>query len=351
MAIVAERHPVDLEEPTLERVAVGLARLAHKRRWLIVTPATVIGVALGVLMLLGPRQYEAFTSFIPNSRFGPNALAGLAVQFGVGIPTSEPTQSADFYLSLMRSHTFLGELVDARYDTAAGGARASLITVYRAKGATPALRREDAIRHLSRNLAVSVDRKSGIIAVRAVAQTPSLSVALARTALDAVNRFNVERRRSQAHQERVFAEERLTSARASLRTAEDRLQSFLLRNREYRNSPELTFQHDRLARDVVLNHQLVTTLAQAVEQARIDEVRDTPLITVVEPPVYPVRPKSRGILRSTIVVFVVVAIIGLVIAIVMDYWPIFRSRAWPRAQAQAPAGKRRAIDDTGSATM
>ncbi len=44
------------------------------------------------------------------------------------------------------------------------------------------------------------------------------------------------------------------------------------------------FEHDRLERPVSMRQELVTAMAQAYEQARVDEVRNTPVITVIDQP-------------------------------------------------------------------
>jgi uncharacterized protein involved in exopolysaccharide biosynthesis len=62
----------------------------------------------------------------------------------------------------------------------------------------------------------------------------------------------------------------------------------LQQNRTFEQSPELTFTHDRLQREVSVQQQLYLSLAQAYEQARIDEVRNTPIITMIERPIMPV---------------------------------------------------------------
>jgi uncharacterized protein involved in exopolysaccharide biosynthesis len=43
-----------------------------------------------------------------------------------------------------------------------------------------------------------------------------------------------------------------------------------------------------------MRQSLVTAMAQAFEQARIDEVRNTPVITVIDQPAPPALPDSRG---------------------------------------------------------
>ena len=48
--------------------------------------------------------------------------------------------------------------------------------------------------------------------------------------------------------------------------------------------------HDGLQREVMLRQSVLTTLVQSYEQARISEVRDTPVITVLYTPFVPAGP-------------------------------------------------------------
>jgi uncharacterized protein involved in exopolysaccharide biosynthesis len=110
-------------------------------------------------------------------------------------------------------------------------------------------------------------------------------------------------------------EQRTAEARANLNTAEGHLLDFLVRNRNYDNSPELKFQFERLSREVSGRQQLYITLAQSYEKARIDEIRDTPLLTVIEPPNLPTGPKPRWTVLKTLVG----AIVGMLIAIFIGF--------------------------------
>src|SRR5438067_2285669 len=93
---------------------------------------------------------------------------------------------------------------------------------------------------------------TGMLAGLAVAllsvttQWPSVSLALAEKLIRGVGTFNVERRRSQAAAERQFVDAQAAESERALRDAENALQSFLQRNREYGGSPQLPFERDRL---------------------------------------------------------------------------------------------------------
>jgi uncharacterized protein involved in exopolysaccharide biosynthesis len=132
----------------------------------------------------------------------------------------------------------------------------------------------------------------------------ALSQRIATKLLDVLNAFNLARRQSQARSERQFIEDRLAAARAESRVAENRLQNFLTGNRTVFNSPVLQFEQQRLQRDVTITQQVLLTLTQSFEQARIEEVRDTPVITIIEPPNLPVDPQPRGLVKGVLAALV-----------------------------------------------
>ena len=70
-----------------------------------------------------------------------------------------------------------------------------------------------------------------------------------------------------------------------------------------RGSPELALEEQRLERAVVMRQQVYTTLVQLYEQVRLDALRNTPVITVVEPPEVAARPDSRHVALKTALTF------------------------------------------------
>lgn len=298
---------------------LGMVNVLLHHRTLIIAMSLLLAVPTAVFTLTRPRTYSSISSFMPQSKRPASAAAGLAAQFGLTMPGSEPGQSPAFYAELVRSAEILGPVVDHQYETrtARGPATQTLVELYGAEdlisGPTPALRRDAAIERLKRSLGVSVT-KTGLVRVTVTAQDPSLAQQINAHILTRLNQFNLENQRGQAAAERRFVERRLEEVRRDLRDAEDRLQLFLQRNRAYSQSPELTFQQERLAREVSLQQQLHTTLAQSYEQAKIEEVRDTPVITTVERPNFALRPNRRGTVTRTLTALVVGALFGVVLA-------------------------------------
>jgi uncharacterized protein involved in exopolysaccharide biosynthesis len=138
-----------------------------------------------------------------------------------------------------------------------------------------------------------------------------------------LNQFNLERRQSQSREQRRFTGERLAEAEQDLRQSERTELAFLQRNRDYSSSPMLTFEAGRLARDVQVKQELFLTLSKAHTEARIAEVRDTPVLTVVDSAVAPFRRARPQRTLGTLIAMTIGAVIGIGLAYVVD----FRKRA------------------------
>ena len=299
------------EGTPLVRTVVVLLR--HRRLVLAIIGLCAI-VTAGVL-LLRDRTYTATAVFMPEARRplgGGGALSGLALQFGLSLTGGESAQNAAFYADLVRSPAVLNQLVTTPFEfsTDTGTVKATLIELYRSRGRTDALRRDYAVRRVADAVSAVVMQRTGVVRLTVTTPWPALSREVGMRLLDLVNRFNLESRRSEATAERRFTEQRVADVRGDLREAENRMQEFLLRNRDYRNSPALTFEAERLTREISMQQAIFTTLVQAYEQAKIDEVRDTPVITIVEPPLVPVRPDPRGVVKKTVLALFV----GMVLA-------------------------------------
>lgn len=276
----------------------GMAVLFLEWRRLFVVLPLATAVLAGLWALTRPKSYTSSAAFVPRTTSeSPLArFSGLAAQLGVAVPLGDAGQSPDFYASLLKSRQLLRSTVESPYRAERDGAvqEGDLVRLLDARGARPEDRREAAIRLLSARAKVTRELKTGIVRLEVRMPSASLAQQVANRMLELLDHYNREVLRSQASAERTFVEGRLADARQELSASEDRLLAFLQKNRDYRNSPELSFTADRLERDVALRQQVVTSLAQSYEQARIDVVRNTPVITVVERPEAPVRRNARG---------------------------------------------------------
>jgi uncharacterized protein involved in exopolysaccharide biosynthesis len=251
----------------------------------------------GVLVLaaLGGVAHYFFTSqdYVAESRFRPaesgadmGRLAGIAAQFGINYAMGGESESIDFYAELLRSRELLAEVLLTGYEVQRPNGTpfaGTYLDYNNINHADERIRLGRGLRHLRNHVAISTNAKSGIVTIRTEADTPELAEHLNRVMLDRVNAFNLERRQSKSAAERVFVEEQLAASRAELAAAERELETFLESNRRM-DVPYLQFQDTRLRRQVETRLEVYRSLSQNYEKARIDEVRDIPVITVVDSP-------------------------------------------------------------------
>ncbi|MBI4500132.1 MAG: hypothetical protein HY700_03125 [Gemmatimonadetes bacterium] len=259
------------------------------RRWRVALGVPVLGVLLAmVIALMWPRGYVATAQFLPQVTGDQSRLAGLAAQFGINIGGSASPESPDFYAQLIQSRELTEAVVRSTYRLHRGDS-----TVYRegrlpelvaSGGETPLARLRRGMRWLRKHRAVGVSLKTGVIAVQVTAPQPELAEQINGRILELVNEYNLNRRQTRASAEREFVEGRLRDMHDSLLATEAAYQRFLERNKRYQQSPELMLQAANLRAALDLRRQVYNSLAQSLEQARIDQVRNTPVISVIDRP-------------------------------------------------------------------
>lgn len=253
----------------------------------------LIGGCLGLIPVIIARStYTATATFVPQSSGDDShsSLASLAGQFGISVGGgSSQTQSPQFYADLLLSRVILAPLADESFVVDSGKPARTLPSLVGVTEKDSARRVDLTVEALTENvLSYDISKETGVISLRVKTKWRSLSLAIENELLTRVNAFNLHTQQTSATAERVFTEARLADAKQSLRQAEDQLEAFLQRNRQYQNSPELQFAHDRLQRVVDVQQGVVTSLTQNYEDVRIREVRDTPVITILQQPAVPV---------------------------------------------------------------
>jgi len=263
-----------------------LGRL-RRGRGLIIGAFVVGGIVAGGISRLLPAKYTSDASFLPQTSqaSSASALAGVASQLGLSLPSSQTTSSPSFYADLVTSRGILDTLAQTPLSNVRDGGQipVRLIDKYGGRG-TPTQQLETAVSALRKRITANVVVKTGVVGISVTTDSPTLSAAIVRRILELVSAFNLRTRQSQANSEGTFVASQMDAASGDLHAAEDRLRNFLATNQQYRSSSEAAVTHDRLERDVNLKQQLYTTLAEALQRARIEEVRNTPVIMVIDPP-------------------------------------------------------------------
>jgi uncharacterized protein involved in exopolysaccharide biosynthesis len=287
----------------------------------------MIGIPLGMMLftvawtLAAERQYKAAAIIAPQVEARGGRLASLAAQigFGTGAGTGD---GVEFYKVVLTSRDLLAATALTEYEFARGPGdtlRGNLIALFKVEGRTNHERLLAAIKLLQERVSTGINWDASLLTLEVKAPWPELALQINLRMLELFGEFNVGQLQSRAASERRFVEGRLDEARRDLEAAEADLESFLEQNRRYQDSPQLLFEFARQQRRVDLRQQVFLTLSQMYEQARIEEVRNTPVFTIVDHPERSVQPAGRGLVTNTIVAMLMGLIIGTVVVLTLEY--------------------------------
>lgn len=294
--------------------------LLRRPRLLVALPLVfaLLGIAVSLLV---PRKYIAFASFVPQEPATlPSGLSQLASQFGLLGSARPGTSSPQFYADLLISRDVLRDVVTTDYATPEPGRfQGSLYEYFKVASADSVRAFTAVVPKLLGALSIRADKATGIVRLEVSTKFPELSRQVARKFLDEVNAYNQRRRHSIGRAEREFLETQEAEARQALKDAEDELATFFLHNRRFQDSPELVAAVARLQRQVSMRQQLYVALNENLGAAKIEEARNTPVITEVESPEGLIQRQSRGTVRNSVLGFFLGLALAVGIAFFSEY--------------------------------
>lgn len=320
--------PGDTDHGRLRAISVfEVATVLVQRRFLVLA-ASLLSGAIAVYPTF--TQTDTFTAVAvamtsqPSNGRSASRLDALVGQFGGGSgeggggSASSPAALG----ALAKSNVILGRLMEDSV-TVPGGARTRLGN-FVAGAAEPedtdrerAVRRDRAVKGLRGWVSVTGGGIPGSVEISVQTPWPEVSAEVASLLLNQLDRWNREQGQRSAGVERRFLEERLSEQSERLAQAEARMASFLEANRQLGNSPQLAFERDRLQREVSLHQQILVGLLQSREDVRLREVRDTPVLTVIEPPAPPLEADPRQVKRRLLLGLFAGVFVGSVIALLL----------------------------------
>lgn len=328
------RHPESSGASTL--TLADVAKILRRRRNFILATGLISALTVAVITAVLPRSYTSSASFVLQGNRGSAASAagGLASQLGLSIGTGDAWQQPNFYADLVQSREILDAVANDTFCAPCHPVptRRSLAQLLDVSAPDSAHRIAAVAGELKKQLSASVALRTGLVTLEVTSRSPLLAEQIAQKVLDELTRFSLDTRRSQASSERQFAQQRMREVEANVRRAEAQLEDFYRSNRTFMNSPELRFYEQRLLRDVALQQDLYTALARSAEQARLDEVRDMPSMSIVDHANLPLEPNPRRLpLRASLG-----GVLGLIVGAAIAIAQAMKAHQVP-ARAERPA--------------
>jgi uncharacterized protein involved in exopolysaccharide biosynthesis len=316
----------------LSLLAIASVVLRWRR---IIAGMAIAGLIIGgVHGLLSPRLFVSSARFLPQGAENQQSdLAAAASRFGIRVPTNGGAWTPAMYVELLRSPTLLEPIVgDTILVAELHNKRTAVLDLLEIGPGSPARRLDSGVRKLAGMITAEEVRTINAVRVSAETPWPSVSLQIVERLVQGVNQFNLQTRKSQASAERQFVEARAVQAEATLRAAEDRLQYFQERNKIIPPQSELGLDRDRLKRDVDRLQEIYSSLLQNREEARIREVRDTPVITILEQPHLPVVSEGRGTVSKALLGAIAGIALALLIAFIVEGFAAARAQTSEEAR-------------------
>jgi uncharacterized protein involved in exopolysaccharide biosynthesis len=303
------------EEPT----ALHYLGLLWGRRLEILLYTVCIVTLVAVIVFLLPPTYEATTTLMPTAGGQKNSLLS---QFGVniedlGLGVSSGWASPLAYVEFVKSRSILGDLLKMAFREEPRTAPRPLLDILE-PGTQGNRQIELALRSLRRDISASLDRRTGVLALRVRNRHPALAADVANALDSLLVEFTVRAAASQAGQNRRFIEGRLEETERELLEAEDRLSSFKQQNVRFGNSARLNTEEARLTRSLRGAEEVYLTLRRQHELARIEERRDTPTLFIIDSAAEPV-------FKSTPRRFISLLFAGIIGLMISSAWVIAKA--------------------------
>lgn len=248
------------------------------------------------------REYTTTVEILPDYGNKSNLFSGLGglsdIASFAGINLAGET-STDIYRDLLNSETVLAPVVFNKYNTEKHGRNVNLIEYWDIESAgwiADSLQERykllQAMTALNKRTRTEMDRETKILTVELRMPEGRLAADVLNALVESLDDYVRTKRKSHASNQRIYIEKRLEQVKDSLKTAEEALADFRVHNKMLDLSPQLQLEQTRFARSAEIQQTVYMEFMRQLELAKIEEIRDTPILNIKEFSQNPVVPTS-----------------------------------------------------------
>lgn len=286
------------------------------RKWTaIVTGILCVAVALKIALTTPPAYLSSAKIVCKTSETGGGQFSQLAAMAGISLGQGQTSNPSLYFEDLIGDDEFLEGILARRWRY--GGDSASIAEIWKMEPDTArenweyAFRKQQVIAlRRSGTLKLKKNPKNGVFEIVTQFQDPVIARELNEFVIDWLNQYLVKAYKTQARENRRFIEERIKAVAEDLEGDEIALAQFRERNIGV-NAPMILMQQSRLARNLNVNQEVYLQLTKQLELAKIEELKDQPLIEVISKPVAAVdrfKPQRRKIMMLAAVLAVILGV-------------------------------------------
>jgi len=247
------------------------------------------------------KRYTSIISIIPNTAENNTSSLGLLVQdFGISgggvanFPIAE-IASSNSILDIIYQKSFdLSEdigtknLADLLGTNRVNFLNRALLSITNKDSNNPNLLKYNTIKKFKEErLVINYDRKTNITSISVTIEDPLAAKQITRAFYDELTIFINKTINDAGKIKQNFLNQRIDSVESELLINEKNLQDFLNENKSIKESPKLSQELNRLEREVSIKETSYLLLKKELEVAKIDEVKHTLKLIIIEKPDIP----------------------------------------------------------------
>ncbi len=284
---------------------------------LIIFPGAIFGIISSFyVFFIAEPIYTSSSKIMSSSGGGVPDAFGIAARMGFDIPINESGPKW-VYPEIITSRTLAKKVLRQKFDTEKFGPQKQLIAILSNSPRENKLSQNKleiiTTSQLQSMIKVNENLQTGILSLKVEANEASLAQQVNEKIIQELDAHQRDYNKSKTTETKRFILDRIRNTENELIVAEEKLKDFRDRNRRIENSPALQLEQQRLAREVTVLTGVYTTLKQQLETTKIEEVRDSDYVVILDEPSFPLnktRPK-----RLFVIIFS--TIIGSVFGIIL----------------------------------
>jgi uncharacterized protein involved in exopolysaccharide biosynthesis len=284
--------PYYFEEESISLTDIMLT-LARQIKVIIITPTILCTLTIIYVSFFVKPIYTSTAKIMSSSSGGGmSQAAGLAAQFGIAIPTGQ-SEPKWVYPEIIKSRTLARVMLKRKFDTNKFGPQKNLLQILTYGNGDPQVGLDTleimAVNNFLGMINISEDVTTAILTLSINASEPSFAAEVNQALIEELDTHQRKYNKAKTSDTKQFIIERIIAVENELMAAEEDLKVFMDRNRRIENSPALQLEQQRLGREVTVLTGVFTTLKQQLETTKIEEVKESDYVVVLDPPEVPLR--------------------------------------------------------------
>ena len=308
-------------EDTIRKIKPYIDKLWAKKKQFLIFNGVVAVLAIIVLLLFAKPYYTSTVSILPeygNQSSVMSSLSGLASMAGINIGDINPNE---IYQKIIFSEKVIKSVAYQKYLTEEYKDSVNLIDYFeiettnedKPKNWQEREKFHEVYKKLtSKLIKTDIDRITTVLSITVKMPEPGLSAEVVNTLVLSLNKYVTTERQSFARDQSDYLYHRINQVQDSLKYNEEKLKEFREKNRAINNSPQLLLEQSRLLRKVEIAQSVFIELTKQYELVKLEEVKDTPIVNVMEhadPPVEKAGPKRILILFFIMLTSLIISLV------------------------------------------